>query len=51
MAQFPDAELRAQMAALARLPTLPELIALIRTRPPHDGPPSAAIVRADRDDR
>lgn len=51
MAQFPDAEIRAQMAALARLPTLPELIALIRTRPPYDGPPSAAIVRADRNDR
>jgi hypothetical protein len=49
MAQFPDAEIRAQMVALTRLPTLPELVALIRTRRPYDGPSSAAIVRADRD--
>jgi hypothetical protein len=51
MTQFQEADIRAQMAALARLPTLPELIALIRTRPPYEGPPSAAVVRADRDDR
>jgi hypothetical protein len=48
MAQFPDSEIRAQMAAVMRLPTVAELAALIRTRPPYDGPSSAAVVRADR---
>lgn len=43
--------LLARMTELARLPTVPELAARIRERPPYDGPSSAAVIREDRDSR
>jgi antitoxin FitA len=43
--------LLARMADIARLPTVPELAARIRERAPYEGPPSAALIREDRDRR
>jgi antitoxin FitA len=40
-----------RMTDMARLPTVPELIARIREREPYDGPPVADIIRAERDTR
>lgn len=43
--------LLARLSELARLPTVPELIARIRQREPYTGPSLAAEIRADRDQR
>jgi antitoxin FitA len=41
----------ARMTDIARLPTVPELVARIREREPYEGPSSAAVIRDDRDRR
>lgn len=43
--------LLAQLGEIARLPTIPELIARIRELPPYDGPSLAELIREDRDSR
>lgn len=43
--------LLARMNDIARVPTVPELAARIREREPYTGPPSAAVIREERDDR
>ena len=44
--------LLARMTEMARLPTIPELIAEIRARgEPYTGPSAAEIIREDRDSR
>jgi hypothetical protein len=41
----------ARMGDIARTPSVAELAGRIRARGPYDGPSSAELVRADRDDR
>jgi hypothetical protein len=43
--------LLARMSDVARTPTIPELIARLRERPPYEGPSSASIIREERDRR
>jgi antitoxin FitA len=43
--------LLARMTEMARLPTVPELIARIREREPYEGPSVAEIIREERDKR
>jgi antitoxin FitA len=43
--------LLARMSDIARVPTVPELAERIRERSQYVGPSSAAVVRAERDDR
>jgi hypothetical protein len=43
--------LLARITEIARLPTVPELIARIREREPYDGPSVAEIIREERDKR
>jgi antitoxin FitA len=40
--------LLAQVTELARRPTIPELAARIRERPPYMGPSTAAVIRSGR---
>ena len=43
--------LLARMADIARVPTIPELAARVRSRDPYRGPSSAGVIREDRDAR
>jgi hypothetical protein len=43
--------LLARLTDIARMPTIPELIARIREREPYDGPSVAEIIREERDKR
>jgi antitoxin FitA len=43
--------LLARMTEIARVPTVAELAVRIQRRQPYTGPPSAGLVRADRDAR
>ena len=43
--------LLARLTELSRLPSWPELFARIREREPYEGPPTADLIREDRDGR
>lgn len=43
--------LLARMGEIASTPTVTELAQRLRERPPHTGPSSVDVVRADRDER